>query len=137
VSLHLRMAVWAVLLASASRLDAQSAKAVSISPLRTILPSTCRNADVSEPKFVLLWKPSVRPPGLNLGSGCMPLQQIDFLEIDPQSLETVPTQSGTPQFCGVARYRDVSIRFCTRAVYAQAERECKAFLTIGKWRQMA
>jgi hypothetical protein len=114
VPLHLRMAVWAVLLASVSRLDAQSAKAASISPLRTILPWTCRNADVSEPKFVLLWKTSVRPPGLNIDSRCMPLQQTDFLEIDPRSLETVPTQSGTPQFCGVARYRGASIRFCIR-----------------------
>lgn len=114
MSLYFRMAAWAVLLASASPLDAQWAKRESVAPVRSILPWICRNADVSAQKFVLLWKPSVRPPGLNLGSGCMPLEQTDFLEIDPRSLETVPTQSGTPQFCGVARYRGASIRFCTR-----------------------
>ena len=68
MSLHLRMAVWAVLLASASRLDAQSAAAASISPLRTILSWTCSNADVSAPRFELLRKPSGRPHGLNVGS---------------------------------------------------------------------
>jgi hypothetical protein len=114
VSLHLRMAVWAVLLASASRLDAQSAEAASISPLRTILSGTCGNANVSAPKFELLRKPSGRPPGLKVGSGCMPAQQTDFLQIDPRSLVTIPVQSGSPQICGVARYRGASIRFCTR-----------------------
>lgn len=114
MSLHLQMAVWAMLLASASQLDAQSVEAASISPLQTILFWSCGNADVSVPKFELLRKSSWRPPGLNVGSGCMPAQQTDFLQVDPRSLVAIPVQSGSPKICGVARYRGASIRFCTR-----------------------
>jgi hypothetical protein len=111
---YLRVAVCAALVASTSVLHSQLAKTEATSTIRNVLPRSCRDVDTSTPAFVLLWKPAVRPPGLNIGSSCLPVTHTDFLEIDPRSLETVPTESGTPQFCGVARYRGGLIRICTR-----------------------
>jgi len=111
---HLRIAVWAVLLASTSPLDAQSAESAAITPLRTMFSWACGNSAESGPKFELIRKPLVPPPGLNLGSGCMPTPRTDFLQVDPRSLVTIPVESGSPKVCGVARYRGGSIRFCTR-----------------------
>ena len=112
MSVDLRVAVWAMLLASAPWLNAQALETTSGSPLHNIL--ICSRPDVLANNFELLPKPLLRPPGLNISPDCLPSWHTEFLKWDPLSKEQVPVRSGSPMICGIAYYRGVPTRVCTR-----------------------
>ena len=112
MSVDLRVAVWAMLLASAPWLSAQALETTSGSPLHNIL--ICSRPDVLANNFELLPKPLLRPPGLNISPDCLPSWHTEFLKWDPLSKEQVPVRSGSPMICGIAYYRGVPTRVCTR-----------------------
>jgi hypothetical protein len=52
--------------------------------------------------------------GLNISPDCLPSWHTEFLKWDPLSIEQVPVRSGSPMICGIAYYRGVPTRVCTR-----------------------